>query len=125
MRRMELQPITKARFDALTQRDDPERKRHARALLALAEQCGIPVNELVEQEWLADPSERTLGLVYFDAAEKDWSWAVLIRKENGVFRPYLGAPRPTRDDAINRMQAFARSLVRCGQSILPQSASLN
>jgi hypothetical protein len=125
MRRMDLQPITKARFDALTQREDPERKRHARALLALAQQSGIPVNDLVEQAWWADPSERALGLVFFDAAEKDWSWAVLIRKENGAFRPYLGAPRPSRDDAINRMQDFARSLLRCGQSIFPQSVSLN
>ena len=122
---MDLQPITKARFDALTQRDDPERKRHARVLLALAEQSGIPVNDLVEQEWWADPSERVLGVVFFDAADRDWSWTVLIRKENGAFRPYLGAPHPTRDDAINRMQAFARSLVRRGESIVPQSVSLN
>ena len=93
--------------------------------MALAQQCGIPVNDLVEQAWWADPSECALGLVCFDAAEKDWSWAGLIRKENGAFRPYLGAPRPSREDAINRMQAFARSLVRCGPSIVPQSASLN
>ena len=125
MRRMELQPITKARFDALTQRDDPERKRHARALLALAQQSGIPVNDVVEQEWWADPSECALGVVFFDAAEKDWSWTVWIRKENGAFRPYLGAAHPTRDDAVNRMQDFARILVRCGQSIVPQSLSLN
>ena len=122
---MDLHPITKARFDALTQRDDPERKRHARALLALAQHSGIPVNDLVEQAWWADPSERLLGVVFFDAADRDWSWTVLIRKENGAFRFHIGAPCPTRDDAVNGMQGFARSLVRRGESIVPQSVSLN
>jgi hypothetical protein len=122
---MDLHPITKARHDALTQRDDPERKRHARALLALAEKYGIPVNDVVEQEWWADPSERVLGVVFFDAADRDWSWTVLIRKENGAFRFHIGAPCPTRDDAVNGMQGFARSLVRRGESIFPQSVSLN
>ena len=122
---MDLHPITKARFDALTRREDPERQRDALALLALAEQYGISVNDVVEQEWWADPSERVLGVVFFDAADKGWSWTVLIRKENGAFRPYVEASHPTREEAVNRMQNFARSLVRRGPSIFPQSVSLN
>ncbi len=75
-----------------------------------------------QQGWFIDETESFIGVVCLDKSDNDWTWVVLARDENFIFRPIeVNSCLQSRDQARVEVQLKIAQLFSSPQRIFPDS----
>ncbi len=101
---MALESITKVRFEELA----PDRN----AFAFIAGQ---------EKGWFAHDTGNLMGTLSWDRADKEWTFAILGRDQNGTFRWIEGGNSiPSQKEAENRLAQSIERLAATGKKVFPK-----
>jgi hypothetical protein len=103
---MKMVTLPHARYSALTYAVSPVAKIFA-----------------IEKEWYSDPDETVIGVLLLDRQDKDWSWLVLGRDVDGLFKAVETKNSvETCEIARNELRERMKDIVATGEHVFPQEA---